>query len=70
MAAILDGHLQKIEITFLEDRSDPKLYQTHSESIENCYFHVFAIFSNGNHQPSWTVELHKSEKTLFAYQSN
>ena len=26
------------------------LYQIHSESPENCHFHVFTIFSNGTHQ--------------------
>ena len=43
MASNLDGHLRKIEIAFLENCSDTMLYQIHSESLENCHFHIFAI---------------------------
>ena len=36
-------NLRKIKI-FLENYSDIKLNQIHSESLENCRFHIFAIF--------------------------
>ena len=63
-------NLRKIKITFLEDGSDTTLYQTHSERLKNCHFHVFAIFRNGSHQPSWTAQLHKYDRTPFADHSD
>ena len=41
-------NLEKIEIAFLEDRSDTILYQIHSESPENCHFHVLAILATAS----------------------
>ena len=49
-------NLYKIKIAFLEDRSDINLYQIHSEGIENCHFHVFAILSYDRCRPSRTVQ--------------
>ena len=37
-------NLNKIKIDFLEDRSHMNLYQIYSESLENCHFHVLAVF--------------------------
>ena len=37
---------KKNEIAFLEHRSDTTLYKIHSEGLENCQFHVFAILCN------------------------
>ena len=39
---------ETIKIAFLENHSDSMLYPIHLESLENCYFYVFAIFSNGH----------------------
>ena len=55
--------LQKIDTAFLEERSDTKLYQIHSQSPENRHFRVVATFSNGIHWPSWIAQSHKFEKT-------
>ena len=58
------------EIVFLEDRPDTMLYHIHSESLEICHFHVFAIFSNSSRRPSWTAQSHKFERTPFAGHSD
>ena len=38
-------NLRKLEMTCLGDHSDTMLYQINKESLENCNFHVFSIFS-------------------------
>ena len=37
MVAILDGHLCKIEIAFLEDCLDTTWYPIHSDGLEYCH---------------------------------
>ena len=55
MAAILDlgwSIFEKIVITSCKKSFDIILVQIHSEVLDNCQFHVFAMFSNGSQGPS------------------
>ena len=59
-------NLQKIEIAYLEDCFDTMLYQIYLESLENCNFYAFVIFSYGSRRPSCAAHSHKFEGTPFA----
>ena len=51
---------------FMVNHSDTIFDQTHSEALENCHFHVFAIFKNRSQLPTWIARSHKFKRTLSA----
>ena len=63
-------NLRKTGIAFLRIVLTQFLYETCSESLENCHFPVFAFFSISSHQSSWIAESHKFERTPFADHSD